>query len=549
MSQTAIDETTRRQPVSEHREAIIIGAGVCGMYMLHRMLGLGVDVTVLEAGDDLGGTWYWNRYPGCRFDSESYTYGYSFSKELLAEWDWTERFSPQPETLRYLKHVADRFDLRPHMQFSSAVTAATWNEDECRWELDLTDGRRLTCTLLLPAIGLLSAPTMPRYAGIEEFRGESFHTYNWPHEPVRLAGRRVGVIGTGATGVQLIAAIAPEVGSLHVFQRRPNWCAPLHNGPIGAEEMADIKSRYDEIFDRCARTPGGFIHGPDRRRYHEVPAEERYAFWEDLYGQPGFGIWLANFREVLMDEDANADLSAFIADKIRQRVADPVVAEKLIPKDHGFGVQRVPMETRYYEAYNLDHVHLVDIAEDPIDRIVPEGVRLASGTVVELDVLIYATGFDAITGAFDRMTITGVGGRTLREAWDEGPRTYLGVQTAGFPNMVMLAGPQGASVSTNFPRAIETSVEWATDLIAHMRVNGLHRIECTTEAEDAWVAEVVDLYQMVLLRNAKSWFTGYNSNVDGRDVKRHLIYNGGAPRYRERITTVAAEGYSGFVLA
>ena len=549
MSQTAIDETTGRQPVSEHREAIIIGAGVCGMYMLHRMLGLGVDVTVLEAGDDLGGTWYWNRYPGCRFDSESYTYGYSFSKELLAEWDWTERFSPQPETLRYLNHVADRFDLRPHMQFSSAVTAATWNEGARRWELDLADGRRLTCTLLLPAIGLLSAPTMPRYAGIDEFRGESFHTYNWPHEPVRLAGRRVGVIGTGATGVQLIAAISPEVGSLHVFQRRPNWCAPLHNGPIDAEEMADIKSRYDEIFDRCARTPGGFIHGPDRRRYHEVPAEERYAFWEDLYGQPGFGIWLANFREVLMDEDANADLSAFIADKIRQRVNDPAVAEKLIPKDHGFGVQRVPMETRYYEAYNHDHVHLVDIAEDPIDRIVPEGVRLSSGTVVELDVLIYATGFDAITGAFDRMTITGVGGRTLREAWADGPRTYLGVQTAGFPNMIMLAGPQGASVSTNFPRAIETSVDWASDLIAHMRANGLSRIECAIEAEDAWVAEVVDLYQMVLLRNAKSWFTGYNSNVDGRDVKRHLIYNGGAPRYRERITTVAAEGYSGFVLA
>ena len=548
MSQTATDETTGRQPVSEHREAIIIGAGVCGMYMLHRMLGLGVDVTVLEAGEDLGGTWYWNRYPGCRFDSESYTYGYSFSKELLADWDWTERFSPQPETLRYLNHVADRFDLRPYMQFSSAVTAATWNEGERRWELDLADGRRLTCTLLLPAIGLLSAPTMPRYAGIEEFRGESFHTYNWPHDPVRLAGRRVGVIGTGATGVQLIAAIAPEVGSLHVFQRRPNWCAPLHNGPISAEEMADIKSRYDEIFDRCARTPGGFIHGPDRRRYHEVPAEERYAFWDDLYGQPGFGIWLANFREVLMDEDANADLSAFIADKIRQRVTDPAVAEKLIPKDHGFGVQRVPMETNYYEAYNHDHVHLVDIAEDPIDRIVPEGVRLSSGTVVELDVLIYATGFDAITGAFDRMTITGVGGRTLRDAWADGPRTYLGVQTAGFPNMIMLAGPQGASVSTNFPRAIETSVDWASDLIAHMRADGLSRIECTIEAEDAWVAEVVDLYQMVLLRNAKSWFTGYNSNVDGRDVKRHLIYNGGAPRYRERITTVAAEGYSGFVL-
>ena len=544
MSQTVTDETTRRQPVSEHREAIIIGAGVCGMYMLHRMLGLGVDVTVLEAGEDLGGTWYWNRYPGCRFDSESYTYGYSFSKELLAEWDWTERFSPQPETLRYLNHVADRFDLRPHMQFSSAVSAATCNEDERRWELDLADGRRLTCTLLLPAIGLLSAPTMPRYAGIDEFRGESFHTYNWPHDPVHLDGRRVGVIGTGATGVQLIAAIAPEVGSLHVFQRRPNWCAPLHNGPIPAEEMADIKARYDEIFDRCARTPGGFIHGPDRRRYHEVPAEERYAFWDDLYGQPGFGIWLANFREVLMDEEANADLSAFIADKIRQRVTDPAVAEKLIPKDHGFGVQRVPMETNYFEAYNHDHVHLVDIAEDPIDRIVPAGVRLSSGTVVELDVLIYATGFDAITGAFDRMTITGVGGRSLREAWADGPRTYLGVQTAGFPNMVMLAGPQGASVSTNFPRAIETSVDWASDLIAHMRADGLSRIECTTEAEDAWVEHVNKVAHTTLYPRCNSWYLG--TNIPGKP--RIFMPYVGVPPYVETCRQVAAAGYQGFTL-
>ncbi|MDA2945407.1 MAG: NAD(P)/FAD-dependent oxidoreductase [Actinomycetota bacterium] len=532
----------------EHHEVIVIGAGVCGIYALHRLREIGVDVKVLEAGGDVGGTWYWNRYPGCRFDSESYSYGYAFSTELLADWHWTERFSPQPETLRYLEHVVDRFDLRRDMRFDSRVESAHWDDVAGLWRLHLVDGADMTCELLLPAIGLLSAPTLPRYEGLDDFNGLSFHTYQWPHEPVDLSDKRVAVVGTGATGVQIIGAIAAHVGSLHVFQRRPNWCAPLHNGPISDAEMDDIRSRYDEILERCAETPGGFIHGPDSRSYHDVAPGDRYAFWEELYTQPGFGIWLANFREVLMEEEANAEFSAFVADKIRQRVNDPTIAEKLIPTDHGFGVQRVPLETNYYEAYNHEHVHLVDISEAPIERIVPEGIRTSDATY-EFDVIIYATGFDAITGAFDRMDIRGRDGVALRDVWDTGPRTYLGVQVVGFPNLIMLAGPQGASVSTNFPRAIETSVEWASDLISHMRSNGYHRIECTDESQDAWVREVEDLYGMVLLRNARSWFTGYNSNVDGHDIKRHMIYNGGAPRYRKRVATVAANGYDGFVLS
>ena len=533
---------------AEHHEVIVIGAGVCGIYALHRLREMGVDVKVLEAGGDVGGTWYWNRYPGCRFDSESFSYGYSFSNELLTDWHWTERFSPQPETLRYLEHVVERFDLRRDMRFDSRVESAHWDDAAGLWRLHLGDGTDMTCELLLPAIGLLSAPTLPRYEGLDDFRGLSFHTYQWPHEPVDLSDKRVAVVGTGATGVQIIGAIAAHVGSLHVFQRRPNWCAPLHNGPISDIEMDDIRSRYDEILGRCAETPGGFIHGPDPRSYHDVAPEDRYAFWEELYTQPGFGIWLANFREVLMEEEANAEFSAFVAEKIRQRVNDPQIAEKLIPTDHGFGVQRVPLETNYYEAYNHEHVHLVDISETPIERIVPEGIRTSDATY-EFDVIIYATGFDAITGAFDRMDIKGRDGVALRDAWDTGPRTYLGVQVAGFPNLLMLAGPQGASVSTNFPRAIETSVEWASDLISYMRSGGYHRIECTDEAQDAWVREVEDLYGMVLLRNARSWFTGYNSNVDGHDIKRHMIYNGGAPRYRKRVTMVAANGYEGFVLS
>jgi cation diffusion facilitator CzcD-associated flavoprotein CzcO len=356
------------------------------------------------------------------------------------------------------------------------------------------------------------------------------------------------VIGTGATGVQVISAIADQVGELFVFQRRPNWCAPLHNSQITATEMAEIKASYEQIFATCARTPGGFLHGPDPRSFHEVSPEERQAFWEELYDKPGFAVWLSNFREILMEEGPNAEFSAFIASKIRQRVKDPAVAEKLIPKDHGFGVHRVPMETRYYEAYNLPTTHLVDIAEAPIQCITETGVQTADH-FYEVDVIIYATGFDAITGAFDRIDFVGEGGQRLADKWREGPITYLGAQVAGFPNLITLAGPQGASVSTNFPRAIETAVDWTTDLIAHMRATGLTRVECTVDAEQAWEREVIELYSMVLLRKARSWFTGYNSNVEGHDKVRYMIYNGGAPRYRKRLAEIAANGFEGFILS
>jgi cation diffusion facilitator CzcD-associated flavoprotein CzcO len=527
-------------------EAIIIGAGVCGIYQLHRLVELGVSTTVLEAGSDLGGTWYWNRYPGARFDSESITYGYSFSEELLQEWDWKERFSGQPENLRYLNHVADKFDLRRHMQFDCTVESAEFDDDATLWRLRVADGRALTCRFLIPAVGLLSAPTLPRYEGLDEFQGRSFHTFDWPEEPIDFTGKRVAVIGTGATGVQVIGAIADQVGELTVFQRRPNWCAPLHNAEITPEEMADIKSRYDEIFEICARTPGGFLHEPDRRPFFEVPREERLAKWEQLYGEPGFGIWLANFRDIFMDEAANAEFSEFIADKIRSRVDDPVVAEKLIPKDHGFGVQRVPMETRYYEAYNRPNVHLVDLQETPIERITPTGIRTTGGDH-EFDVIVYATGFDAITGAYDRMVIRGTGGQTLRDKWADGPVTFLGLQVHGFPNMIMPTGPQSGSASTNFPRGIEIGVGWATELLEYMWKHDFVREEATPEAEAEWGAHVAKLYGILLMRKAQGWFTGYNSNVDGHEkgTIRYLVYNGGTPKYRARLAQVADEDYAG----
>jgi cation diffusion facilitator CzcD-associated flavoprotein CzcO len=527
-------------------EAIIIGAGVCGIYQLHRLVDLGVNVTALEAGNDVGGTWYWNRYPGARFDSESISYGYSFSKELLQEWDWKERFSGQPENLRYLQHVTDKFDLRRHMQFGCTVESAHWDDDATQWRLRLSDGRRLTGHFLITAIGLLSAPTLPRYEGLDEFEGPSFHTYNWPAEPIELAGKRVAVIGTGATGVQVIGEIADKVGELTVFQRRPNWCAPLHNAEITAEEMDDIKARYDEIFELCARTPGGFIHEPDRRPFFEVLREERVTKWEKLYGEPGFGIWLANFRDIFMDEEANAEFSEFIADKIRSRVRDAVLAEKLVPKDHGFGVQRVPLESNYYEAYNRDNVNLVDLQKTPIERITRRGIR-TSEQEYEFDIIVYATGFDAVTGAYDRIDIRGVGGQSLRKKWADGPETFLGLTVSGFPNLFMPTGPQSGSASTNFPRGIELGVDWVTELLHFVWTHDHSRVEATPEAEAGWSAYVAKLYEIMLLRNAQGWFTGYNSNVEGHEkgTRRHLVFNGGTPKYRQKITEVAEAGYRG----
>ena len=533
----------------EHHEVIVIGAGVAGLYQIKRLVDLGIDATVLEAGGDLGGTWYWNRYPGARFDSESYTYGYSFSRDLLDEWHWKERFSGQPENLRYLNHVADRFGLRRHMQFNCRVDAAHYDEAQNLWRLRTGDGRALTCRFLIMATGLLSIPTLPRLKGMESFKGRSFHTFHWPHDPVEMAGKRVAVIGTGATGIQVIGEIADKVGELTVFQRRPNWSAPLNNGPISESEMADIRRRYDEIFATCARTPGGFEHEPDRRGFFEVTREERLALWDRLYDEPGFGIWLRNFKEIFTDEKANAEFSEYIAERIRRRVKDPKVAEKLIPRDHGFGVQRVPLETRYFEAYNRPNVHLVDISETPIVAVTETGLR-TSERDYDFDVIVYATGFDAITGAFDKIDIQGIGGEKLSDKWHSTISTFLGMMIHGFPNMLMPAGPQSGSASTNYPRGIETGVNWCTDLLEYMAAHGYTKCEATEAAEKRWTGHVTNMYAMMLMRKAKSWFTGYNSNVPGHEqgTIRYLVYNGGAPKYVAAINAVAEKGYEGVVL-
>ncbi len=532
--------------VPEHYEVVVIGAGVAGIYQIKHLTDLGLKATVLEADADLGGTWYNNRYPGSRFDSESYTYGYAFSKEVLEEWHWKEAYSGQPENLRYLNFVADKFDLRKHMQFNCRVEAAHFDEAENLWSVKICDGRELTCRFLIMALGLLSIPTMPRLAGVDDFKGESFHTFHWPHEPVDLTGKKVGIIGTGATAIQVIGEIADKVGELTIFQRRPNWAAPLNNYKISDENMAAIRARYDEIFAACARSPGGFEHEPDRRGFDQVSREERLAMWDRLYDEPGFGIWLQNFREIFTDEDANAEFSEYIADRIRQRVKDPATAEKLIPRDHGFGVQRVPLETHYYEAYNRPNVSLIDLGETPLERVTETGLRTTDRDY-EFDVIIYATGFDAVTGAHDHIDIRGVGGQRLRDKWRNKISTFLGVFVHGFPNLLMPNGPQSGSASTNFPRGIEVGVNWCTALLEHTRANGHARVEVTAEAEARWTNHVTKMYGVMLMRKAKSWFTGYNSNVEGHEegTIRYLVYNGGMPKYVATINDVAASGYEG----
>ena len=528
-------------------DAIVIGAGIAGIYQLYRLRERGLSVRVFETGAGIGGTWYWNRYPGARFDSESYTYGYAFSEDLLRDWNWSEHFAPQPETERYLNHVVDRFDLRRDIQCDSRVASAAWDESDRQWDVVLDDGKSYRCRFLITAVGPLSADTLPRFEGIGDFKGRSFHTYRWPHEAIDFSGKRVAVIGTGATGVQVIQTIAPLVGALTVFQRTANWCTPLHNARITEEQQAKIKDGYPAMFELLRQTPGCYIHNTDPRGTFEVTPEERDAFWEKLYAEPGFSIWMANFRDVLTDLKANALFSEFVAGKIRQRVKNPVVAARLIPKGHGFGTRRVPQETGYYEVYNLPHVKLVDTHETPIVRVTETGIECSDG-VHEFDIIIYATGFDAVLGSFDRIDIHGDRGVTLKEHWADGPKTYLGMMSAGFPNLLTIVGPHNASTRCNIPRCIEQNVDWASDLVRYAGEHGITRFEATPDAETEWSRHVEELAAGMLYTQVDSWLTGINTNVEGRNVRRVLQYQGGAPQYRERCDAVAAAGYAGMVL-
>ncbi len=521
-------------------DAIIVGAGIAGLYQLHQLRKIGLKVRVFESGADVGGTWYWNRYPGARFDSESYSYGYSFSQELLDEWDWSEHFASQPEILRYLQHVARKFDLIRHIQFSSDVQSAIYDDTTRSWKIQLQNSDTYTSRFLITGIGLLSEPTLPNIEGIESFTGDSFHTSRWPHTPVSFSGKRVAVIGTGASGVQVIQEICKDVGCLTVFQRRPNWCAPLHNENIGQDEMKDIRSRYNEIFRRCSQTQAGFLHTVDPRSTFDVSEEDRYAFWEHLYASKGFGIWQGNFKDMLTNPKANKAMSDFIANKIRERVIDPVTAEKLIPKDHGFGTRRVPLETKYFESYNQENVELIDISSTPIERITPTGIQTTS-KVFEVDLIIYATGFNAILGSYDRINIVGANGRILKDQWKNELSTFLGLQVNNFPNLFMIMGPH--ALLGNNPRSIEYNVEWITNLLKYMLKQKFTRAEATPEAVASWYSYVLAQGEGLLANQVDSWMTGINSNIQGRQKRIIARYSGSQYSYRKRCNEVAENNY------
>ena len=410
----------------------------------------------------------------------------------------------------------------------------------------LEDGNGYSTRFLVTAIGILSAATMPNIPGIDMFKGLSCHTHRWPKNGVNFAGKRVGIIGTGATAVQTIQELAKTVGHLTVFQRTPNWCAPLHNGKISKEEMNDIRARYDEICALCSTSPGCYIHAPDPRKTREVSPEEREAFWENLYGSPGFGVWMGNFSDTLTDREANRLASEFIAKKIRQRVKDPAVAEKLIPKNHGLGTRRVPLETGYYEIYNQSNVELVDINETPIERITPRGIQ-TSECEREFDIIIYATGFDAITGAFDRIDIRGADGVRLKDVWQDGPQTYLGVFVEGFPNLLMAMGPHAGL--GNYTRTAEYSVEWVTGMIRFATERGVTRIEATAAGVAEWTEHVLALGEGQLMNEIGSWMTGVNRNIEGKQRPRIMRYSGGHPAYREHCDAITAAGYRTLALA
>jgi cation diffusion facilitator CzcD-associated flavoprotein CzcO len=524
-------------------DVVVVGAGVTGLYQLYRARQAGLSVTLLEAGQGVGGTWYWNRYPGARFDSESYTYGYLFSRELFEEWEWQEHFAEQPETEGYLNHVVDRFDLRRHIRFGALVTAATYDDRSGTWTVAIADGVALRSRFFVAATGILSVPYYPDVPGRDDFRGESYHTGRWPATPVDLAGRRVAVIGTGSSGVQVIPAIAPEVASLTVFQRTPNWCTPLNNAPITPEEQAGLRADFDAIRETLNTSPHGFLHQPHDRTAFDDSEDERRAFFETMWNSPGFTKLTGNYTDLLFDEAANHEWCEFIAGKVRGIVEDPATAEGLIPKDHRFGEHRPPFVTRYYETYNRANVSLVDLRRTPLVRVTAGGIETTEGEQ-SFDVIVWATGFDFGTGALLRMGIRGRNGEALTDHWADGPKTFLGVQTAGFPNFFFPGGPHAAA--GNNPRYNGDQVDFITDTITYARDNGYRTIEVDPAAEADWTGMVDRGANRKPSFGKSSYYFG--ANVPGKP-RKYLLNSAGRPKLHAMIADEVANDYKSFRLS
>jgi len=534
--------TTPGAEPADQVDVLVIGGGVTGIYQLYQARGAGFSAKLLEAGSGVGGTWYWNRYPQARFDSESYTYGYLFSKDLWEEWEWSERFAGQPEIERYFNHVVDRFDLRSDIVFDAKVTAAVYDEPSGTWTVRTSDGIERRARFVVAATGILSVPHIPDVPGRAEFRGEQYHTGRWPDAPVDFAGKRVALIGTGSSGVQIVPAIADEVADLTVYQRTPDWCTPLNNAPITAEEQAWLKANFETIRETLNSSPSGFLHVINMRPAHEDSAEQRQAFYEKIWHGPGFTKLTENYIDMINNPTVNAEWCDFIVRKIRGIVADPATAEKLIPKDHGYAGRRPPFGTGYYEAYNKPNVSLVSLRETPIVRITETGIATADG-LREFDVIIWATGYDFGTGALNRLGVRGRGGLRLEDYWADGPRTFLGVAAAGFPNFFFPGGPHGAL--GNNPRYSGDQVEFVIDALIHTREQGHDVIEVDPAAEEKWT----DLMNGSASRSSflqSSYF--YGSNIPGKPV-RQLLNPTGRRTLQQMIADVSENDYSSFLFS
>jgi cyclohexanone monooxygenase len=524
-----------------HFDAVVIGAGFAGLYMLHRLRLLGRRAHVFEAGDGVGGTWYWNCYPGARCDVDSMQYSYSWSPELQQEWKWTERYPAQAEILRYINHVADRFDLRRDISLNSKVSAGQWLADEQRWLVRTEQGQEATCNILITATGCLSESRLPNIEGLDGYKGRTYHTGRWPKEPVDFTGLRVGVMGTGSSGIQAIPQLAKQAKELYVFQRTPNFSVPAWNGPIDAAHQQDWLSNYPKYREQARNTRSGIMYEYGTQSALEMSDEARAEEMERRWRKGGTNF-AHSFNDTFINRQSNELLSEFVRGKIRQLVQNPDVAAKLLPHDHGIGTKRICVDTGYYQTYNLPHVKLVDLRATPIERFDDSAAITREGRY-ELDAMVFATGYDAVTGALERLNLVGEQGKTFKQLWQSGPTSYLGLMTAGFPNLFTITGPGSPSILTNVIVSIEQHVEWIADCLAHMDRHGHTRIDPQQAAQDQWVQHVQEVANGTLFVSANSWYMG--ANIPGKP-RVFLPYIGGFSTYAARCREVVEKDYEGF---
>ena len=542
---SALQSVSGKGPAAtETYDVVVVGAGFAGMYMLHRLRGQGLSARVYEQGGDVGGTWYWNRYPGARCDVESMQYSYSFSDELQQEWNWSERYAPQPEILRYANHVADRFKLRSDIQLNTRVDRAEFDESANNWSVSTSDGKTVTANYVVLATGCLSNARMPDIKGLADFKGKVYHTGHWPHEPVDFTGQRVGVIGTGSSGIQSVPVIAEQASHLTVFQRTANFSIPARNAELTAEEREAFRAKYPEIrrFAREEARNGIYTEMPDRGALDDGDNERRSKY-ESRWTRGGL-TFMAAYNNLALDQAANDTAADFVRDKIAEIVRDPETAKLLQPNNHPIGSKRICIDTEYFATFNRSNVTLVDIKSNPIEQILPNAVR-SGGKDYEVDALVLATGFDAMTGSVAKIDIRGRDGQTLNQKWAEGPKTYLGLMSVGFPNLFIITGPGSPSVLSNMIVSIEQHVDWIADCIAFMRDRNVDTMEAKQDAEDNWVAHVNEVAHTTLYPQANSWYMG--ANIPGKP-QIFMPYIGGVGVYRQICNDVAAKGYEGFAM-